>query len=87
MRSPPYPETQSCFKPKSPPSSHRHRRWLYAAALFTFTAHAFANTDNWTGGTDNWSNPADWSNNLLPADGDDVTITPSDGSSRTITYD
>ncbi|HEY1686721.1 MAG TPA: hypothetical protein VGG19_18315, partial [Tepidisphaeraceae bacterium] len=50
-----------------------------------------AATDNWTDGTGNWNLSTNWttppSTHNVPAGTDTVNITPTDGVSRTITYD
>src|SRR5207248_1331476 len=46
-----------------------------------------ANTDTWNDGSGNWSTPGNWSLGSVPAAGDTVNLTQSDGTSRIVTYD
>ena len=62
---------------------------LFAIAAFALwpPTHATAATKNWNAASGNWSTSANWSPAGVPAAGDDVNIKPTDGVSRTITYD
>jgi hypothetical protein len=60
--------------------------------LMIAAGQASANDRYWTGGSGNWSDQFDWNMTGLfvfsvPQAGDDVSLTSSDSTSRTITYD
>ncbi|MBI2826216.1 MAG: PEP-CTERM sorting domain-containing protein [Planctomycetia bacterium] len=46
-----------------------------------------AATKNWIAGSGNWNTGGNWSPAGVPGAGDDVNIKPTDGVSRTVTYD
>jgi T5SS/PEP-CTERM-associated repeat protein len=48
---------------------------------------ATATTKNWIAGTGNWNTAGNWAPAGVPAAGDDVNIKPTNGVSRTVTYD
>lgn len=69
------------------------RRGKFALlSLFMFLAICLPSLDadadaiNWTGATGYWDDPLNWDLARQPEDGDDVNITPSDNTDRTIMY-
>src|SRR5689334_7988132 len=64
---------------------------IAAAILQAALRQALAATDNWTDESGNWSTAASWttppSTHNVPGAADTVTITLTDGISRTIKYD
>ncbi|HMO83571.1 MAG TPA: hypothetical protein PKC18_01490 [Lacipirellulaceae bacterium] len=61
---------------------------LIPAVLLFFLAPVVsrAAVKNWVGGTGNWSVGSNWNGGTVPASGDTVNITPTDGVPRTVTY-
>jgi fibronectin-binding autotransporter adhesin len=57
-----------------------------AVSLAALPAYAI-NTDNWKGGSSNWNSTGNWSSGIIPAAGDIVNVTGTNGLSFAVTYD
>ena len=62
--------------------------WAVMAVGLVVAPATVATAENWIApGSGNWSTPGNWDTGTVPSDFDSVTITPTDGVARTITYD
>jgi T5SS/PEP-CTERM-associated repeat protein len=63
-------------------------RWVALVAVIVsfLVTESSAIPRSWNGGSGDWSVPALWNPNGLPGSGDETFISPTDGVSRTVTY-
>jgi hypothetical protein len=60
---------------------------VLAAAAAALCSNRLATAQGWIAGDGNWSDPANWSTDTVPSDGDSVEINSGVAAAFTVNYD